>query len=84
MLIPKTRNLGPTKSAGGRANPGESHNAGIEKSSAGKGQTIERVFGRDDSDYIGSKRAERGDTLGGSTTNIGHSITSGSANNQVK
>jgi hypothetical protein len=59
-------------------------NGGVEKTSIGKGQTFERSYGKDNSDHVGMKSAERGGKLGGSTTNLDHSISGASANQEIK
>lgn len=59
-------------------------NHGVEKTSIGKGQTIERSFGQDKSAHIGKRADERGGKMGGSTTNLSHSISGASVNQDVK
>lgn len=45
---------------------------------------VRQDFGLDKSSYAGSASAERGKSLGGSTTNISHSISGSSANQKLK
>lgn len=54
-------------------------NAGLVRSSAGGSKFIES-FGKDDSDFTGTAKAERGRELGGGITNLAHSLTGASAN----
>lgn len=56
-------------------------NAGLVRSSAGGSKFIES-FGKDDSDFTGPAKAERGRELGGSVTNLAHSLAGTSANQQ--
>ncbi len=53
-------------------------NHGIVKSAAGK-YSCHESYGKDDSNKTGSAKAERGKQLGGSVTNLAHSITNSSA-----
>lgn len=52
----------------------------VEKSKGARGQTIGRSFGRDDSSYpVDDGQAKNGKEMGGSTTNLGHSLSGASA-----
>lgn len=53
-------------------------NDGIVKSKGGNGATIQTPFGKDSSDYCGSASDERGGKMGGSTSNLDHSLTGAS------
>lgn len=55
-------------------------NHGTVKTKVG-GSTIMEAFGKDDSDVTGSAAKERGPhSMGGSITNLSHSLTGTSAN----
>lgn len=59
----------------------EKKNHGIVNERASASTTIRTAYGKDDSDVTGSADKERNPhSMGGSTTNLSHSITSGSAN----
>jgi hypothetical protein len=50
-------------------------NGGQVTTKAGKGATITQSYGKDSSDYCGSKSDERGGSMGGSVDNLAHSLT---------
>lgn len=54
-------------------------NHGVVKSKI-DGGTILESYGKDDSDVTGSASKERGGKLGGSITNLSHSLSGTSAN----
>jgi hypothetical protein len=58
---------------------GMRRNHGCVKSSAGKGMRFDEPYGKDDSGFTGSATAERGKKMGGSVTNMAHSLSSTSA-----
>jgi hypothetical protein len=50
-----------------------------------RGQQVVRQFGRDDSSHkVNDGEAKNGRKMGGSTENLGHSLTGGSAVQHVK
>lgn len=53
-------------------------NGGVVTSKGGRGATITESYGKDSSDYCGSKSDERGPKLGGSVDNLSHSLTGAS------
>lgn len=56
-----------------------------ETTAGGRGQKINRSFGRDDSSMpLNDAQSRNGGEMGGSTTNLSHSMTGGSAVQSVK
>lgn len=60
-----------------------SPNDGMNTVSMGKGQKWTESYGKDHSSVVGSSKHERIGEMGGSTTNLSHSISSGSANQKL-
>ena len=63
------------KNDSGKRNVIGSHNHGTEKDGAAR-----VPYGRDNSSWNGAKSKERGDNIGGSPTNLSHSLSGTSAN----
>ncbi|MCP5087934.1 MAG: hypothetical protein GY952_14165 [Rhodobacteraceae bacterium] len=54
-------------------------NHGTVKESSSRGQTIQTPYGKDSPGPHGSAEHERGQSMGGSVTNVSHSLSSGKA-----
>ncbi|MGE0853863.1 MAG: hypothetical protein AB7O44_30345 [Hyphomicrobiaceae bacterium] len=60
------------------ADESKSYNHGCVRT--GDGATkIEQAFGKDSSDFVGSKAAERGKKLGGGNNDLSHSLSGATA-----
>lgn len=65
------------------ADESRSYNHGTVRT--GDGATkIEQSFGKDSSDYVGSRMAERGKKLGGGVNDLSHSLNGASVSNSKK
>lgn len=63
----------------------KSKSSNVSMSKGARGQTVVRSFGRDDSSYaVNDGEAKNGKAMGGSTSNLAHSLSGASAVQHAK